>query len=256
MHSSTSTNKDTIFKSPDDGSLINQYEILAQYQKYERDSLPCQQMNNFRQVCDGKLFSDKEREKNNLSRNLRFDQLGRYKIIIFPMTYPFIGFDRGNVNEIYSLIDRAHPPFFELRIQYIKEENEVIKAECLDDYSKRFLTEVVSSWFFRIPQSPHKFPIKIIVQDKMPKFVTFECILDKAINDHAFLSGIIKENNIDTSRCYLDYSGPGSDGYKVIFRADPVCAREIFKKRFILSIRDKSVHFKIVDNPYAKLFRR
>ncbi|KAL7014202.1 hypothetical protein ACKWTF_015795 [Chironomus riparius] len=72
MHSSTSTNKDTIFKSPDDGSLINQYEILAQYQKYERDSLPCQQMNNFRQVCDGKLFSDEERENNNLSRNLRF----------------------------------------------------------------------------------------------------------------------------------------------------------------------------------------
>lgn len=174
---------------------------------------------------------------------------------ILPMTYPFIGFDHTNANEIMSLLERSLPGFFRLRIAYVKAENEYIKARCEDYFSKIHLTKVVSSWAFRIPQIRQQVSIKVLLMDKMPKYVTFQCLLNEPTTDHGLFSKMIKENGVSTSRCHFDYGGETHEGYKVIFRADPVCAREIFKRRFYLSIRKQKVFFKVIDNPYAKRFR-
>jgi len=183
-------------------------------------------------------------------------QQGPFYMALLPMTYPFIGFDHTNADDIMSLLERSLPGFFSLRIAYVRAENEYIKARCEDYYSKIHLTNVVSSWVFRVPQIRQQFPIKVLLMDKMPKYVTFQCLLNEPITDHGLFSKMIKENGVSTSRCYFDDGRDTREGFKVIFRADPVCAREIYKRRFYLSIRKQKVYFKVVDNPYAKLFRR
>jgi hypothetical protein len=173
---------------------------------------------------------------------------------MFPLTYPFIGFGHRNVVEVYELLRRLPQELFRLRIPYVIGENECIKARCEDYYSKQRLTNAVSSWRFKVPQVLDDFPIKVILKNKMPKYVTFQCILNERISDHGFLSKIMSENQIDSRRCYFDHGWQERGGYKVIFRADPICSRKIYERNFRLSIRQQSVYCKVVDNPYANLF--
>ena len=175
---------------------------------------------------------------------------------MFPFVYPFYGFDQGNVDEVATLLDRAPPGAFRMRIQYMIEENKTIKVVCLDEYTKNRLCEVVSSFVFRLPAMQQLIPIKVLLKDKMPKFVTFSCILNDYITEQGFLSRVFRQNDVDTRRSSINYKGYTRDGYKIIFKADPVCACEIFKKHFKLSVREERVYFKVVDNPYANLFRR
>lgn len=142
-----------------------------------------------------------------------------------------------------------------MRIQYMLLENKTIKIKCLDYYTKSRLCKVVSLWAFNLPlQQP--VPIKVLIKDKMPKYVTFSCNLNEPISDNGFLSKINKENGIETARCHIDYSSRTQTGYKIIFRADPICANEISKKMFNLFVNKKNVYFNVVNNPYENLFRR
>ncbi|XP_070508846.1 uncharacterized protein [Chironomus tepperi] len=210
-----------------------------QYHNYYNPKMIfCEEMGSYIPVIDSfeacNNFEDPRKPNNNekFSFSRRFN--GIFNMSIFPSTYPFFGFNEGDVNEIWTLLDAVSTVNFRMRIQYLIEENMTIKARCLDLYTANRLRDVALSWFFRLPTGTLK-PIKVLFTESMPK--------------------IFSQNHINTSRSKIDFKGYTSDGYKVIFNADPICAYKIFKKRFNLKIRDQNVPFRVLNNPYARLFR-
>lgn len=86
------------------------------------------------------------------------------------------------------------------------------------------------------------------------KRVKFSCILNRDIQDFQFYSAVFRENGIDTHRWKLSRREPTLNGIKLIFSVNPISARKIHDKRYILKIRQQSVRTYVEKNYYEDTF--
>ena len=142
-----------------------------------------------------------------------------------------------------------------LRTKYITLEDGYIKIANLARDTRTFFQRTDPNSFIIRLQSAIGLDMKIKPYEYITRRIRLSCVLIEPIEDLTFLTNLLDNNKIDTSRCAFQECEPESDKFKIYFAVTPLCFQCIKDEDFLLKINNnESVEITVLENPYPELF--
>ena len=175
----------------------------------------------------------------------------RYSIVALPPRYPYNIFFSTNKEEIEELMKQFLSGSNHLRIHYDILEIGLWKIVCFDEQTLKKIIEEVATWVYMTPDSTTEYPLKVLPEHLLPKFIQLSCIITRSIDRNEFITSI---KFFDSSRWTFDRTEEVDGGTKVYFSVDPASFRFIYFLGLLINIREESVSVSIENNPFAAEF--
>jgi len=180
---------------------------------------------------------------------------GGYSMIVLPTTYPNDILYPDNEEDMKNFIEHASDELEKaqkerLKIQYKTLEGGRWKVVCLDEYTRDLFIKEVSQWNLKKIESDAYLKLKVIPENKLPRYIKASCVLNHPIKDQDFLPSIISGGQPNASRWSVDKIEPFGDKFKVFFGIDPKSYRYLYTDAYWLIVKNEYVKVNIISNPF------
>ncbi|CAG9806425.1 unnamed protein product [Chironomus riparius] len=180
-----------------------------------------------------------------------------YSLIILPTTYPNDILYPDNEKDMINLIENVSEELEKvnkerLKIQYKALEVGRWKVVCLDEYTRDLFTHEVLKWDIKKIESDDYLKLKVIPENKLPRYIKASCILKNLINEQDFLPSIISGGQLNASRWSVDKVEPFGEQFKVFFGIDPKSYRYLYTDAYWLIVKNEYVKVNIDSNPFSE----